>query len=95
VLRVTLQLGLTSFGGPLAHIGYFERAYVRQRHWLSAEQYAALVGLCQMLPGPTSSQVGFLVGLQRAGWPGAIAAWLGFTLPSAVLLYVRATFRTR
>ncbi|HKD53934.1 MAG TPA: chromate efflux transporter [Steroidobacteraceae bacterium] len=90
MLRVTLQLGLTSFGGPLAHIGYFERAYVRQRHWLSAEQYAALVGLCQMLPGPTSSQVGFLVGLQRAGWPGAIAAWLGFTLPSAVLLYACA-----
>lgn len=87
VLRVALQLGLSSFGGPLAHIGYFERAYVRQRHWLSSQQYAALVALCQMLPGPTSSQVGFLVGLHRAGWPGALAAWLGFTLPSALLLY--------
>ena len=63
---------------------------MRQRHWLSAEQYAALVALCQMLPGPTSSQVGFLVGLQRAGWPGAVAAWLGFTLPSALLLYACA-----
>jgi chromate transporter len=90
VLRVGLQLGLTSFGGPLAHIGYFERAYVRQRHWLSAEQYAGLVALCQLLPGPTSSQVGFLVGLHRAGWPGALAAWLGFTLPSALLLYACA-----
>jgi len=87
VLRVALQLGLTSFGGPVAHIGYFERVYVRRLQWLAAEQYAALVALCQMLPGPTSSQVGFLVGLQRAGWPGALAAWLGFTLPSALLLY--------
>jgi chromate transporter len=90
VLRVALQLGLTSFGGPLAHIGYFEQTYVRQRHWLSAEQYTGLVALCQMLPGPTSSQVGFLIGLHRAGWPGALAAWLGFTLPSALLLYVCA-----
>jgi chromate transporter len=87
VLRVALRLGLTSFGGPLAHIGYFERVYVRKLHWLTDEQYAALVALCQMLPGPTSSQVGFLVGLQRAGWPGALAAWLGFTLPSALFLY--------
>ena len=90
VLRVALQLGLTSFGGPLAHLGYFERVYVRRLHWLAAEQYAALVALCQMLPGPTSSQVGFLVGLQRAGWLGALAAWLGFTLPSALLLYACA-----
>jgi chromate transporter len=90
VLRVALQLGLTSFGGPIAHLGYFERTYVRQRRWLSAETYAALVALCQMLPGPTSSQVGFLVGLQRAGWPGGLAAWLGFTLPSALLLYTCA-----
>ena len=87
VLRVTLALGLTSFGGPVAHLGYFERAYVRERHWLSAEEYAGLVALCQMLPGPASSQTGFLVGLRRAGLPGAVAAWIGFTLPSAVLMF--------
>ena len=90
VLRVALRLGLTSFGGPIAHLGYFERAYVRERGWLSGEQFAALVGLCQILPGPTSSQVGFLIGLHRAGWRGALAAWLGFTLPSALLLYAGA-----
>src|SRR6516164_4077812 len=90
VLRVALRLGLTSFGGPIAHLGYFERTYVRERGWLSGEQYAAVVGLCQILPGPTSSQVGFLIGLHRAGWRGALAAWLGFTLPSALLLYACA-----
>jgi len=95
VLRASLQLGLTSFGGPIAHLGYFERAYVRQRHWLSPQQYGNLVALCQILPGPTSSQVGFLVGLHRAGWPGALAAWLGFTLPSAVLLFGCARLSAR
>jgi chromate transporter len=90
VLRVALRLGLTSFGGPIAHLGYFERVYVREHAWLSAEQYAALVGLCQILPGPTSSQVGFLIGLHRAGWGGALSAWVGFTLPSALLLYACA-----
>jgi chromate transporter len=90
VLRVALRLGLTSFGGPIAHLAYFERTYVRQLGWLSAGQYAALVGLCQILPGPTSSQVGFLIGLHRAGWGGALAAWVGFTLPSALLLYACA-----
>jgi chromate transporter len=95
VLGVSLRLGLSSFGGPVAHLGYFERAFVRQRHWLSPQQYGNLVSLCQMLPGPTSSQVNFLVGLQRAGWPGALAAWLGFTLPSALLLYAAARLSTR
>ena len=90
MLRVALRLGLTAFGGPIAHLGYFERVYVRERAWLSSEQYAALVGLCQILPGPTSSQVGFLIGLHRGGWRGALAAWVGFTLPSALLLYVCA-----
>ena len=71
VLRVAQLLGLTSFGGPIAHLGYFERTYVRELGWLSPEQYGALVGLCQILPGPTSSQVGFLIGLHRAGWGGA------------------------
>ena len=87
VLRVALQLGLTSFGGPIAHLGYYERTYVRQRGWLRGEDFAALVALCQVLPGPTSSQVSFLIGWHRAGWRGALAAWLGFTLPSALLLY--------
>jgi chromate transporter len=94
VLRVALQLGLTSFGGPIAHLGYFERVYVRERHWLSLEHYGALVAICQILPGPTSSQVGFLIGLHRAGWPGAVAAWLGFTLPSALFMYACARLAT-
>lgn len=87
VFQASLKLGLTSFGGPVAHLGYFERLYVRERRWLSSQDFAGLVALCQLLPGPTSSQVGFLVGLRRAGWPGALAAWLGFTLPSALLMY--------
>ena len=90
VFRVTLGLGLTAFGGPVAHLGYFERAYVQQRHWLSADEYAGLVALCQMLPGPASSQTGLLVGLRRAGWPGALAAWAGFTLPSALAMFAFA-----
>jgi len=92
VLQASLQLGLTSFGGPIAHLGYFNREYVQKRRWLSAEEYAAFVSLCQLLPGPTSSQVGFLIGLHRAGIVGALAAWVGFTLPSAVLLYAFAIF---
>jgi chromate transporter len=92
VFRVALKLGLTSFGGPIAHIGYFERTYVQQRRWLTSEQYGGLVALCQILPGPTSSQIGFSIGLHRAGWIGALAAWLGFTLPSALLMYFCAVF---
>lgn len=95
VFRVALKLGLTSFGGPIAHLGYFERTYVRQRHWLSEAQYTGLVGLCQLLPGPSSSQVGFLVGYHRAGWPGALAAWAGFTIPSALLMYAFARLASR
>jgi chromate transporter len=95
VLVASLQLGLTSFGGPIAHIGYFEHAFVRQRRWLTAGQHASLVSLCQVLPGPASSQYNFLVGLHRAGWPGAFAAWLGFTLPSALLLYAGALLSAR
>jgi len=86
VLLASLQLGLTSFGGPIAHLGHFERAYVQQRGWLTGQEYGGLVALCQLLPGPTSSQVGFLIGLGRAGWMGALAAWIGFTLPSASLM---------
>lgn len=95
VLLVSLHLGLTSFGGPIAHIGYFEHAFVRRRRWLTAAQHASLVGLCQVLPGPASSQYNFLVGLHRAGWPGALAGWLGFTLPSALLLYAAALLSAR
>jgi chromate transporter len=95
VLRVALQLGLTSCGGPIAHLGYFERTYVRQRGWLSEAHYGDLVALCQILPGPTSSQVGFLIGLHRAGWAGALAAWFGFTLPSALLMYAGAVLSAR
>lgn len=90
-----LRLGCTSFGGPIAHLGYFEKTYVRRLRWLSAADYAGLVGLCQLLPGPASSQVGFLVGLQRAGWLGALAAWLGFTLPSALLMVAFAWLAPR
>ena len=86
VLLVALKLGLTSFGGPVAHLGYFRDEYVTRRRWLSDDAYADLVALCQFLPGPASSQVGMAVGMTRAGIGGGIAAWLGFTLPSAVLL---------
>lgn len=95
VLRASLQLGLTSFGGPIAHLGYFNREYVQKRQWLSAEEFAALVSLCQLLPGPTSSQVSFLIGRHRAGIYGALAAWAGFTLPSAVLMYAFAMLAPR
>jgi chromate transporter len=92
VLWVALKLGLTSFGGPIAHLGYYERTCVQERQWLSSEQYGGLISLCQLLPGPTSSQVGFLVGLHRAGWLGALAVWIGFTLPSALLMYAFALY---
>lgn len=86
VFLVFLRLGLTSFGGPVAHLGYFREAFVVRRRWLRDDAYADLVALCQFLPGPASSQVGMALGLQRAGLPGLLAAWCGFTLPSAVLL---------
>jgi chromate transporter len=95
VFAVALRLGLTSFGGPIAHLGYFERTYVQRRRWLSAADFAGLVALCQMIPGPASSQVSFLIGLRRAGWAGAFAAWLGFTLPSAVLMFTFAWLAPR
>src|SRR5439155_11383893 len=90
VFRVALVLGLTSFGGPIAHLGYFRHEYVLRRCWLDEHTYADLVGLCQFLPGPASSQVGIGIGTLRAGLPGGIAAWLGFTLPSAVALVLFA-----
>ncbi len=86
VLRAFGALGLRSFGGPIAHLGYFREEFVARRGWLSEAAYADLVALCQFLPGPASSQVGFAIGLARAGYTGALAAWLGFTLPSAAAL---------
>lgn len=86
VFRVFLRLGITSFGGPIAHLGYFRSELVGRRRWLDDRAYAELVTLCQFLPGPASSQVGFWIGLRRAGLGGAIAAFLGFTLPSAALM---------
>ena len=81
-----LRLGLTSFGGPVAHLGYFHDEFVVRRKWLNERAYADLVALCQFLPGPASSQVGIGVGLSRAGLPGAVAAWIAFTMPSAIAL---------
>lgn len=90
VFLIFLRLGLTSFGGPVAHLGYFRDEFVVRRQWLSERSYADLVALCQLLPGPASSQVGIVLGLSRSGYGGALAAWLGFTLPSAIALILLA-----
>jgi len=96
VLRIFLRLGLTSFGGPVAHLGYFRAEFVERRRWLDEGAYADIVALCQFLPGPASSQTGISIGILRAGLPGALCAWLGFTAPSAVAMvlfgYGVATF---
>lgn len=86
VLAAFTRLGVSAFGGPIAHLGYFREEFVARRRWLDEAAYADLVGLCQFLPGPASSQVGFALGLMRAGPLGALAAWVGFTLPSAILM---------
>ena len=83
---VFFKLGLTSFGGPIAHIGYFHKLFVEQKKWFSAEEYAEIVSLCQFLPGPTSSQVGMSIGLKCGGISNAFAAWLGFTIPSMLIM---------
>lgn len=90
VLRIFAKMGVTCFGGPIAHIGYFRDEFVVRRQWLDERAYADLVGLCQFLPGPASSQVGFSLGLMRGGYLGGLAAWLGFTLPSAIALVLFA-----
>jgi chromate transporter len=90
VLAVFLKLGLSCFGGPIAHIGYFRDEFVTRKRWLDEQAYADLVALCQFLPGPASSQVGFSIGLMRAGYAGGLAAWTGFTLPSAIILLLFA-----
>ena len=90
ILGASAKLGLTSFGGPIAHLGYFREEYVKRRRWLDEQSYADLVTLCQFLPGPASSQVGIAIGMMRGGWLGGIASWCGFTLPSALALAVFA-----
>lgn len=86
VLWVSMRLGLTSFGGPIAHLGYFHEEYVKRRRWIDEQSYADLVALCQFLPGPASSQVSIAIGIARARLLGGVAAWIGFTLPSALAL---------
>jgi chromate transporter len=86
VLAIFLRLGLTSFGGPIAHLGYFRAEFVSRRRWLTEQSFAELLAIAQSLPGPASSQTGYMIGLLRAGLPGGLAAWLGFTTPSAVLM---------
>lgn len=90
VFTTAAKLGLTSFGGPIAHLGYFHEEYVNRKKWIDEQSYSNLVALCQFLPGPASSQVGIAVGIERAGILGGIAAWLGFTLPSAIALVLFA-----
>ena len=87
VFAIFLRLGLTSFGGPIAHLGYFRSEFVERRKWLDDAAYAELLALCQFLPGPASSQMGMALGMRRAGLAGAVAAWAGFTLPSALLMF--------
>ena len=86
VLFAFLRLGCTSFGGPIAHLGYFRAEFVERRRWFTESTYAEIIALAQSMPGPASSQVGFAIGLLRAGWLGGLAAWIGFTLPSAALM---------
>lgn len=86
IFTTFLQLGLVAFGGPVAHLGYFHRWFVDDRRWLTNETYTQMLALCQLLPGPTSSQTGFAIGIHRGGIAGGLAAWLGFTLPSAALM---------
>ena len=86
VFNTFFKLGLTSFGGPVAHIGYFRKELIEKRQWLNEQQFSQLLAICQFLPGPASSQLGFSLGLLRAGWLGALAAFLAFTLPSALLI---------
>ncbi len=90
IFKIFLRLGLTSFGGPVAHLGYFRQEFVERRRWLEDDVYADLVALCQFLPGPASSQVGIGIGLSQGGLRGGIAAWAGFTLPSAIVLVLFA-----
>ncbi len=95
VAAAFLKLGLSSFGGPIAHLSYFRREFVERRQWVDDRNFAQLLGLCQFLPGPASSQLGFSLGLLRAGWPGALTAFICFTLPSAALMFALAASSTQ
>ena len=95
VLAVFLRLGMSSFGGPIAHLGYFHREFVERRRWLDDERFGQMLALCQFLPGPASSQLGFSIGLLRAGGWGGVAAFVGFTLPSALLMFAFAVLSAR
>ncbi|MBP0464266.1 chromate efflux transporter [Roseomonas sp. PWR1] len=90
ILMIFLRLGLTSFGGPVAHIGYLREEFVTRRKWMTEQSYADLVALAQFMPGPASSQTGFAIGVMRGGLPGGLAAWLGFTMPSAIVMVLAA-----
>ena len=90
ILTVSTKLGLTSFGGPTAHLGYFHNEYIQKRKWMDEKSYADLVALCQFLPGPASSQVGIGIGVARAGVLGGIVSFIGFTLPSIIALIIFA-----
>ncbi|MBP9884644.1 MAG: chromate transporter, partial [Leptospiraceae bacterium] len=90
VFLIFLRLGLTSFGGPIAHLAYFQDEFVNRKQWLDEKQYAEIVTLCQFLPGPASSQVGMVIGKIRAGFFGSIVAWIGFTFPSTILMILFA-----
>lgn len=94
ILAVFLRLGCTSFGGPIAHLGYFRNEFVVRRKWIPDSTFAEVVAIAQTLPGPASSQTGFTIGMLKGGWAGALAAWLGFTLPSAILLVLFAWAHT-
>ncbi|GGA47608.1 chromate efflux transporter [Psychrobacillus lasiicapitis] len=94
IIKASTKLGFTSFGGPAAHIGYFREEYVEKRKWLDDKMYADIVALCQFLPGPASSQVGISIGLLRGGILGGILSWLGFTLPSVIILMLFAAYVT-
>src|ERR1700744_839242 len=85
-VRIFLRLGCTSFGGPVAHLGYFQNELVQRRRWISEATFADVVALCQFLPGPASSQVCFVLGTLRSGWLGGLLGWMAFTLPSALLM---------
>src|SRR5580658_9696543 len=97
VLLAFFKMGMSCFGGPIAHVGYFRHEFVVRRGWLDEPAYADLVALCQFLPGPASSQTGFAIGLMRAGYIGGLVAWAGFTLPSALAMtlfaYVQGTLK--
>ena len=90
ILLVSIRLGVTSFGGPVAHLGYFHQEYVKRRNWMDEKSYADLVALCQFLPGPASSQVGIGIGVMRAACIGGIVSFLGFTMPSVIALILFA-----